>query len=346
MSFTGRLKTLQENADMKDGTRNQFIRAVGNNPFFVHSFSHEQLSFVRDMFEKNELSGLYFDATGKMAQQPKDVNKRTLYYAGVVTFKVQSCDQATLVPAFHSLMSSHDISAMKNLLTSYKDKLVDVTNVWPVFKFVVSDGNFAALHALSEAFNGMDLITYINTIYDIIHSDDPCFDLLTQIKLCSGHLMKNQANLVSTSYRTSDATVTYNVKCMVAAMYDKDWTEIQEYWKRLHLLFNSEFETEDTRKAFSEIQKEIGKGSDLNVDSQEPVENIFENQAGKKKMALYAKSKFYIALRQIQTKIDYGKGTRRTKNPYYNPEFEATFLKRSVYTFCRFLKFTKFLKLC
>lgn len=328
LSFAGRLKTLQEELDKKDGTKNQFVRGVGNTPFFVYSFSHEQLTAVRRMYEKNELSGLYFDATGQMAKQPKDVKKRTLYYAGVITFKVQDCDKATIVPAFHALMSDHDIPAMKSMLTSYKDKLVEVTRVWPVFKFVVSDGNFAALHALCEVFNNMDLITYINTIFDKINSDDPCFDLLTQIKLCCAHLMKNQANLLSTSYRTSDAAVIYNVKCMLAAMFDKDWTEILNYWKRLNVLFNSEFETEETQKAFSEIQEEICKANDIDIDLPDQVEDIFQDQAGKKKMSLYERSKFYIALRQIKAKVNNKKLTRRTKNPYYNPEFEAKFLKR------------------
>lgn len=115
--------------DKKNGTKVQYIRGVCNNPFFVHSFGHEQLAFVRVLFKKkNGLLGLYFDATGRMAQQPKDVDKRTLYYAGVLPFKVQDCDQATIVPVFDALMSNHDIPAMKNLLMSYKDKLVEVTH--------------------------------------------------------------------------------------------------------------------------------------------------------------------------------------------------------------------------
>lgn len=199
--------------------------------------------------------GLYFDATGRMAQQPRDIKKRTLYYAGVIPFKVQDSDQATLVPAFDAIMSDHDIPAMKNLLLAYKDKLIEVVHQWPDFKFVVSDGNFAALHSLYEMFNNMDLISYINLIFDKIQGDNPLFDELTIIKLCCSHLMKNQANLVSASYSTAEPTVVYNIKCMIDAIYDKNWIEIQEFWKHLHVLFNSKFENKQTRIAFSKIQK-------------------------------------------------------------------------------------------
>lgn len=147
--------------------------------------------------------------------------------------------------------------------------------------------------------------------------------------------MKNQAELVSSLYETADHVVKYNVKCMVAAMYEKDWTEILVYWKRLHILFNSEFETKQTRKAFSEIQQEISVGNDLSVeiDTLEKVEETFQKESSKPNSTLYARSKFYIALKQTQTDVKCGKTNAKTakKNPYYNPVFEEVFLKRLVF---------------
>ncbi|XP_037048341.1 uncharacterized protein LOC119082801 [Bradysia coprophila] len=325
----GRFKTLQEEQDTNLGTKDQYIRGVGNSPFFVHTYSYEQLRFVRDLHKKNGLLGLFFDATGRMAQQPRDINKKTLYYAGTIPFKIQDCDQATIVPAFDALMSDHDIPAMKSLLSSYKDKLIEVTHTWPVFQFVVSDGNFAALHAICESFNNMDLISYINLIFDKMHSDDPSFDLVTQIKLCCAHLMKNQANLVAKLFSTADSVVIYNVKCMIAAMYDKNWTEICKYWKHLHVLFSSEFENKHTREALTAISSEISAGNDLNGEALDIVTEKFQHQKFKKSATLYEQSKFYIALKQIETpKLSNTKSKPTKKNPYFNPAFEEKFLKR------------------
>lgn len=301
---------MQEEIDKKNGTKTKFIRAVGNNPFFVYSFSYDQLVYVRDMLKKHGLLGLYFDATGRMAQQPKDVNKKTLYYSGTIPFKIQDCDQATIVPAFDALMAEHNISAMKNLLTCYKDRLIEVTHKWPVYKFVVSDGNFASLHAICEVFNNMDLISYINLIFDKVTSENQTFDEITQLKSCCSHLMHNIAILVSESYETADKTVIYNVKCMMAAMFDQNWTEIQSHWRNVHVLFNSKFENPSTKKAFSEMQKSFKKGSDISIDLTE-IEETLEALNVKKYLTLYERSRFYIALRQIQMDVNSGKVNRQ-----------------------------------
>lgn len=58
------------------------------------------------------------------------------------------------------------------------------------------------------------------------------------------------------------------------------------------------------------------------------VEETFRFVKDKKNSSLYARSKFYIALRQIKVNLTAGKMKGGKLNPYYNPSFEEKILKK------------------
>lgn len=115
----------------------EYIASVGYT-FYVNIFSIEQLLLAKMAISLI----LYLDATWRVARQMEYIEKRLLYYAGVVRLpNNQVC------PIFEMVSSSHDAFSIGKWLIDFKNFAVKHKFKWPFFRRVVIDVSYALLNA-------------------------------------------------------------------------------------------------------------------------------------------------------------------------------------------------------
>lgn len=80
---------------------------------------------------------------------------------------------------------------------------------WPVFDHVVTDYSRENLYAISRSWNNMNLIDYINLIYDVIHGkSNDILNKISQMHLCYAHLITNFQRIIEKRFKILSTTET------------------------------------------------------------------------------------------------------------------------------------------
>ncbi|CAF0923225.1 unnamed protein product, partial [Brachionus calyciflorus] len=162
-----------------------FIQEIHSNPYAALLFCEYQVKMWELVRELNPI--WFFDATGNIMARLKN-QKEILIYSIVVHDNVKK----TSFPIADFLSSANDSITINSFLT----KIVERFSFYSFFKkpkVVVTDYSWANIHAISRAFNNLEVIDYINLTFKVL-VEGKLYSLTpinTLVYLCSTHFLKN-----------------------------------------------------------------------------------------------------------------------------------------------------------
>lgn len=111
-------------------------------------------------------------------------------------------------------------------------------NKWPVINTVVMEFSFAEINGVLNALNKMDIVKYLNIIYEMIQTKTDNWDIV-KFHLCVSHLMHNMTSDVNNNFRIGAKGNTI-IKEIIASFYlIGDYEEIKGIWKHLCIVLKS-----------------------------------------------------------------------------------------------------------
>ncbi len=193
------------------------------------------------------------DATGSIARH---YGKKLYYYAGVIAAKINMDEKevARLLPIIEFLSGEHDAFNISIPLALCKHHFhLRYENMeWPI-KHVVTDFSFALLNAVCHAWNGMELISYINYTYlleNILYSTQ---DLK---KVGIGNLSKTHANDVSKYFPSLDGKNSALLKEIFSGFFDMhDIKTMRKAWIDLSTVLLSKNVNENVEQSFKPLAR-------------------------------------------------------------------------------------------
>lgn len=125
---------------------------------------------------------------------------RIYFYAGVIAVNILNEKTAKVIPIIQFVNGKHDSFNIKIPLDEMKTEFHKLfpNDPWPI-KYAVTDFSFASLNALCYAWNRMDLIEYINVVFNALVSESDS-RICTYLQLCVGHLSNTFAKDVDHYY--------------------------------------------------------------------------------------------------------------------------------------------------
>ena len=192
-------------------------------PFTVITMSYSQVDVIKNM------KGIHleFDATGSVIRKPEKPGKAVLYYAGVI-----NTDKGVL-PLFDMATIDQSSDNIEKFLLSVRSHIQKSNIHWPPFQRISSDFSFASLHALSNAFNRLKLIDYVNQCY-VGNLDSG----IIRISLCSSHFIKMILRKLSTTHKTMGAKH-FIAACLGCLITESNFEIFTKIVKSLFAILNS-----------------------------------------------------------------------------------------------------------
>ncbi|CAH1104383.1 unnamed protein product [Psylliodes chrysocephalus] len=310
-----------------------YIQLVGE-PLFAYVHGEEQMfllkNAIRDAHPLKKITA-YVDATGSIVRKPKTVEtKRILLYSIVIRLKDSSGESGTVCSVSDFISSRHDITTISAWLSHFKTFWTNFSMTWPIFDRVVTDFSMAELNALSQAFNEMSFIAYINNCYNIIYNNGQNNNL-THLALCCAHLMKIFVNCINSHY--NDSNVGTILKESLAAVSNmKTIREVEQWFESFTVLTCSKLESLAVIYAKNNIiNLNIGQAIIVN----EEIELTFKTDSinnNKIRDSTYKSSLFYkhFCLMKDKVLIKVNNDGIGTQNKFYSPNFYNDILVRFI----------------
>lgn len=349
---------LQEKRDhlASNGDVDIYCRRISLDPFGVSAYSNEQFECVNllaDNADENDIY-FYFDGTGSLVRHG---GKTVYYYAGVLKSKLDQQDtteKGRLLASLEFLSGEHDSFNIGLPLKEYKHEYHKKypNKKWPI-KHFCSDFSFAILNAVSNEWNNVKLLTYINLIYKLVNGDIKLSDIeergiVTFIQLCCGHLSKTHSNDVDKYYPTMIASNKAILKEIFAGIFDiSDLEEIRSIWRLLSTLLLSKFVTDDVEAALAKLAQILTKSQEkrkslqaaenisedakTGTDEENCVEKLPDDKHEYKTM--YEKSLFYQDFKAISYQGEFDE-TTGSLNSFHCVEYADVFLKKYISILC------------
>lgn len=292
----------------------EYIREI-SFPFAIKTFSIEQFFLIESQNVGGVLPVLYFDATGNVLRKPFDNCKRIYLYSGVISL----LKTKRIVSVFELISSQHFSKDIFKMLIDFK-LFCEERGKWPVFSSVVSDFSFANIHALTRAFNGMDLKEYLKISFEIACGKTKLPNKLITIHLCCSHFMKMFSKDIDQEY--SDKSVACTIKSLLASCVKMtNINVITDWFLNAATLFSSPYFDKNVKSAYElllstaiypnpEIEEE-------NLNSSIIFQNTEFNNVDQK--ILYKSSPFYHYFTEILGNVVISENG--PKNPYFNKTF-------------------------
>lgn len=192
----------------------------------------------------------------------------------------------------------------------------------------MTDFAWAAINALCRAFNNINVKKYIDICFDIlVEGDTEKIQSLTVLRLCSSHNSKNMKVDISRSFKKEQFLY---IAAVIGGILDLTcFKDAECYLKYFLVILMSKYQSSDTIEAHQKFQKfaesekwsEESKGDEKD-DDEEKQSNFEEFET------IYRNSKFFQMFDKFVRDFKAKKGTKI--NPYFNPNFAATFIKKYV----------------
>lgn len=236
--------------DVKNKTEESeiFLQNVSAGPFFVFSFSEQQIQVLLKMISDGDIVVLYVDATGSVVAAPQGITNRIYYYTGLLSLSICDEETAVLFPLLEMVSASHDAYTIGCWLRKFRFTMSQVTNKWPVFNHLVSDFSYAILNAAADALNRETLIDHVNNTFLRIVNGGLLEDaLVVFLHICCNHFMKTVTKDINIFFpkENSSTKVRTLLKEVIAAMFNmSDLETIAAVYKNLYILLTSKFVSE------------------------------------------------------------------------------------------------------
>lgn len=205
---------------------------------------------------------------------------------------------------------------------------------WPIFKYVITDFSRALLNAVSQGWNDMTLIDYINLSYDwVFEKRLSSLDSVIQIRLCYAHLLRNISRTIKKHFHSSNNIIQHKLmNYFKFIMNESNYETIRNIWIPLNSLLNEK--DAQIADVFLIDLAIITECHDVNINSS--IQNDDENQNSNDfdienfeectndKDPFYKKSKFY----QDFSLLTYAStSSKEVSNTFFCPEFITEVLK-------------------
>jgi len=125
------------------------------------------LAIVKHLFKQGVLTTIHVDSTGSIVRPPQNSTKLTIYYYACV---VRIGKIETVCPITDMVSATHDRETVTEWLKCLKDLVIaEDPSIWPHFKNVVTDFNWAFVHSISKAWNCKEIIfEYLDMCHRIL----------------------------------------------------------------------------------------------------------------------------------------------------------------------------------
>ncbi|CAF0860915.1 unnamed protein product [Brachionus calyciflorus] len=183
-----------------------FIQEIHSNPYAALRFCEYQVKMWELVRELNPI--WFFDTTGNIMARLKN-QKEILIYSIVVHDDVNK----TSFPIADFFSSENDSITINSFLT----KIVERFSLYSFFKkpkVVVTDYSWANIHAISRAFNNLEVIDYLNLTFKVL-VEGKLYSLTpinTFVYLCSTHFLKNKIDETDRVLKKKDSNETLLVR--------------------------------------------------------------------------------------------------------------------------------------
>lgn len=141
------------------------------------------------------LLDLYFDATGNVVRPPnchEHFKQRVYYYAGVIRCKGE------IIPVMELISCLHDTATLIAFLCKFRKEFQAMYPTKPkIFNSITTDWSWAAINALTLAFNNMSFTIYLNEVFK-------GNQFVTPLHICYSHFMKIICDLSNKTFKGNE----------------------------------------------------------------------------------------------------------------------------------------------
>jgi len=299
------------------------IRDIGMDKFFVMYWSNEQIFLYKKFIKQQAITNdiLSIDATGsliKRIKRPDDSSNTVFLYQVVAPFN------GKILPISQMISEKHDT----NMLFWLREWLR--TPIPCPFE-IVTDYSSALLNAISLAFNGVNLNTYVEQCMIFLETCDHTQRPKCIIRLDIAHLLKQVCRwkcFDGKHMRIKD----FYVRCTALLTKCTNIDKFHQICRDILTVANSESEeisTDEIDNCFNAQQKLIKliKSDETFYDTDSEMDSLDENLVN----AINALddecgNKITAFLLRIQSESE-SNYTRERPNPYWCPQFGKNLLK-------------------
>lgn len=308
---------------------------VIKRPFTIYSFSQTQLSVLKKLKKREKVLTGHVDSTGNIVRTPVGDYNKVLYTVAAVNIKNIDGKSALNFPFLELLSTLNTAFTIKMWLQYFKNEYEKYSMCeWPLFDHMISDFSRPILYAISEGWNNIKLIDYVNLIYDCYVSKNfNPLKSLTKIHLCYSHLLKNFSRTIKKHYCLKTDTEFVFIKIFNILRFilnESDLSKVKKAYFLLHQLCN------ETSAEYAEnfiidlsIETEMHSDNSSKIDSEyfeDPnrteIESIYDLTGDKR--SIYKESKFFKDFSLFE---HVQRDTANITNTFYRPKFVEEILK-------------------
>lgn len=156
------------------------IHSIGFDPFFVHYWSSHQIAIYKDL-TKNYCK-ISIDATGSLVKKLKRTSLNLLS-SNIFLYEVVASSDFGHIAVTQMISENHDTLSILNWLTQW------IKNGLRAPDEVVCDYSRALLSAITRAFSGISVESYVNNCFHILKNIGNT-TLVTYVRLDVAHMIK------------------------------------------------------------------------------------------------------------------------------------------------------------
>lgn len=266
-----------------------------------------------------------------------DIKDSLLYYTGVINVKNKDKRTGTNLPCFEmvsSRQSQYYIQQwLEYVVLQFKK---NHPSSWPVFRYAITDYSRALLNSVCFAFNGVNLLLYINITYDwLMNTAKLHFDEFTHIHLCYSHIKQIFFRILKKHYSSkTNALLRRNLLIYLDKIANEvNYSRIKTYWLILSKICRTKrlSESRIEMMQFDNIISQTNTSKELvnDVIEDDYCENVmFSENSNSNEKSLYKRMKYYMDLellvndhKNFMNKDAEDQIAESNINPYYNPDF-------------------------
>ena len=317
---------LREHIIMEDNTSCSvlgYVQQINSLPFTAILYSEEQIR----VHEHNV--SLHLDATGTICKPIPGQEKRVLYHA-----LVSSGDKGDpAVPLAEMLTNDQTATNITHFLMKVAADFYKVKNKVLQPEKVEIDFSWAYIHAVTIAFNKMDIMSYLQKAWNHVHANSSTAQL-TVIHLCSAHVMHKFMQKVNTLFQDKGMChfLGQILGCMVTCTELKSAVAL---FKRMCTLFCSETYTSEVNDAFLYLERNTRERNvnldetlqcETDLDCNDEDEEDTQTGNSHNQSPLYSQSPFYTMFNNLKTEYQERECTNADKNNDQNMYFKPQLL--------------------
>lgn len=172
---------------------NGYIQEFSLLPLSIILFTEKQLRHLAS----DKLRHVHLDATGSIIAQPKELNSATTiyYYALIMPGNKENVGP---LPIAELISAKHDVTAIQHFLDVFNYNLKKISA--QKINKLETDFSLALLQSACKAFNGMNLSSYIQYMYDEYEKNMKTDVKVTALHVCSSHFIKTVSQKTKKCY--------------------------------------------------------------------------------------------------------------------------------------------------